>query len=146
MKKTILVATLFLSALSISCSKDDDDSNADPVVGTWQFVQLTASGDEIGITSCQKKDVLEFSSDGTLKMIEHKSTAVNDTENCDKKTETIHKWRVNSTNNYTLIDSSNNKTEVSAAIFVINNVLTIRTEFFNDDNTNGSTSREYKKI
>lgn len=145
MKKIILVATVFLSALSISCSKDDD-GNADPVVGKWQFVQLKGGGDTLEIASCQKKDILEFLSDGTLKIVEHESTTPNDTESCDKITEFSHKWRTNGTNDYSLIDSKNNETEVSAAIFVIKNVLTIRTTFFNDDNTNGSTSREYKKL
>ena len=67
MKKIILVATVFLSALSIACNKDDDGGNdtTDPIVGTWKYTQYLVDGKEKEpLTDCEKKSTYVFNADG----------------------------------------------------------------------------------
>ncbi|WP_103867294.1 lipocalin family protein [Aquimarina sp. I32.4] len=68
MKKVILVATVFLSVLVISCSSDDDaNDTTDPVVGTWKYAQFLVDGkEETPLTDCEKKSSFVFSVDGKV--------------------------------------------------------------------------------
>lgn len=71
MKKVILVATVFLSALSItSCSKDDDAGGQDPIIAKWfNFSEAEIVDGVVGtfteVSACKKKGSIEFKADGT---------------------------------------------------------------------------------
>jgi hypothetical protein len=66
MKKAILTATVFLSALTFSCSSDDDaNDTTDPIVGTWKYTQSLVDGkEEEPLTACDKKSTYIFTVDG----------------------------------------------------------------------------------
>ncbi|WP_271785276.1 lipocalin family protein [Aquimarina algiphila] len=70
MKKVILVATVFLSALSISCSSDDDAAGQDPIIAKWfSFSEADIVDGVVGTavedSACEKRGSLEFKADGT---------------------------------------------------------------------------------
>ncbi|WP_108867396.1 lipocalin family protein [Aquimarina aquimarini] len=73
MKKVILVATVFLSALSISCSSDDDSAGQDPLIGEWNLIARAdivdgkPVADDLG---CELKEPLTFKADGTFSSID----------------------------------------------------------------------------
>ncbi|WP_024770361.1 lipocalin-like domain-containing protein [Aquimarina macrocephali] len=65
MKKVILVTTVFLSALTFSCSSDDDaNDTTDPIVGTWKYTQSLVDGKEESLSACEKKGNYVFATDG----------------------------------------------------------------------------------
>ncbi|WP_024770362.1 hypothetical protein [Aquimarina macrocephali] len=148
MKKTILLATVFLSALYISCSKDDDGGNADPVVGKWQQTEISGSGTS-EITTCQKKETIEFRNDGRLILTVYEASETN-IENCENVITTEYKWLQEATNTYDIIENSGatNEKTFRVSIFVIKGVLTLRSnDIFIEEGANiDQISKKYKQI
>jgi hypothetical protein len=73
MKKVILVATVFLSTLSvISCNKDDDAGGQDPFIGEWKLIARAdiidgkPVADDLG---CELNEPLTIKADGTFSSI-----------------------------------------------------------------------------
>ncbi len=65
MKKAILVATAFLTALTFSCSSDDDGNN-DIVLGKWKLEQTYTNDVSENISDCVKKSTMVFHDSGSL--------------------------------------------------------------------------------
>jgi len=75
MKKVILLVAVFLTSL-ISCSEDDGETN--PIVGKWQILEFIENSETIAANICDKQDILEIRSDGTLSNISFPSTSTTD--------------------------------------------------------------------
>lgn len=57
-------------AVLTSCSKNDDDSEQDPIIGTWLLIEISKVEDGVTIneelTDCDKKNSGSFKADGTF--------------------------------------------------------------------------------
>jgi major membrane immunogen (membrane-anchored lipoprotein) len=68
MKKIILVATVFLSALFISCGSDDDGGSGitqDLIIGKWKLEQTFTDNVSDNISNCEKESIIEYKADGS---------------------------------------------------------------------------------
>ncbi len=118
MKKVILVATVFLSALSISCSSDDDnggqEQEQDPIIAKWfSFSEAEIVNGVVGTavedSDCEKKGTLEFKADGTYVSTPY----IEDQGECIVDGITNGTWKNEGDGKYRFIfDSGNNVTPV----------------------------------
>jgi len=65
MKKVILLVTVLLSTISISCG-NDDDTLQDPIIGKWKIDSFFDNDTFITLSECEKQSIIEHNSDGTF--------------------------------------------------------------------------------
>lgn len=70
MKKLFL---LFVSlSLLTACSSDDDNSEVDPILGTWLIVEVNnPPGSDFTLSDCNKNSTMTFNEDGTATSVFH---------------------------------------------------------------------------
>ncbi len=71
MKKAILLTTVILSTLFISCGSDDDGGPQDPIVGKWQIEARFDGDTEVNISDCEKQDTFDIKADGTYTSVDN---------------------------------------------------------------------------
>lgn len=60
---------LLLSAVYLSCEKEDNHGNLSPdekIIGTWQLSKLVIEGEVIELNACKLKSTEEYFEDGTF--------------------------------------------------------------------------------
>lgn len=92
MKK--LLYLFITSAFLISC-ESDNDTDADPIIGTWQLTSQTENGTEIS-TDCQRKTEITFLENGTTSEIYYYDNGNN---TCDFETDSAN-WENLGNSNY----------------------------------------------
>tara|TARA_A200000113_G_scaffold91109_2_gene81571 strand:- start:1227 stop:1631 length:405 start_codon:yes stop_codon:yes gene_type:complete len=61
------ITTLFIVSLTLtSCSKDDNSTTQDSIIGQWIAKEQLDNGEKILPTDCDKKTELNFKADGSL--------------------------------------------------------------------------------
>ena len=66
MKKVFLIIKLVvILSIIISCSSDDD-SQSDPLVGTWKLIEFTSNGRTTILEGCVTETTYEFKENGTF--------------------------------------------------------------------------------
>ncbi len=67
MKKIIYLFVIVASAITFnSCSSDDDSPEQDKLISKWSLFQEFENGQEIELSDCDKKGILEFKLDGSF--------------------------------------------------------------------------------
>ncbi len=64
LKKVILATLTLLSLVTTSCSSDDENPDADPIVGTWLYTKVIVDGIERPLSDCEIRSVFVFNADG----------------------------------------------------------------------------------
>lgn len=87
MKKFIF---LFLSlAVITACSSDDDNSDQDPIVGSWFIVEVNnIPNSDFTLSECNKSSTMTFNEDGTSTSVFHAQVE----GNCMAGTPTNSTW------------------------------------------------------
>lgn len=134
MKKAILVAALFLSALSISCNKDDDTSN-DVVLGKWKLEQTFTNDQSENISDCKKRTTMEFHDSGTLIIQPHQMIGPEGQEECGVRSTQSGFWKnLGKENKYEFtIGHGDNAQKGTVTIVVEGNKLTKSSTFMEGD-------------
>ena len=64
--KKILLLLLVATFSVVSCSKDDDNSSVDPLIGTWKYYKFFSNEEEFPLDDCEKTSTLKINSNGTF--------------------------------------------------------------------------------
>lgn len=133
MKK--LLCLFIASAILISC-ESNDDTDLDPIIGTWQLQSVVENGDE-QTTECERRTTITFFADGTT----NSKAFYDDGNGCESESDTStwvglenSTYKVDSDDEEVKLNFSQNNTVFTSSI----------SETFN--NTTYTTTITYKKI
>lgn len=135
MKK--LLYLFIASAFLISCESNEDDmSNTDPIIGTWQLESVIEDGEE-QTTSCERRTTLTFLENGVTTA----NSYFNDGNGCESESDSSS-WENIGDSNYR-IDSDDESIKID---FSQNNTVFSSTFSETFDGMTFTTVITYKKI
>jgi len=70
--KKITLLFVAIALVFMSCdSNDDDNSNDDPIIGTWKYFKYIENGVEQQLDLCETEDTLIFTENGNLTSMDY---------------------------------------------------------------------------
>ncbi|WP_298766608.1 lipocalin family protein [uncultured Polaribacter sp.] len=118
MKK--LLYLFIATTLLISCESNEDEedmSNSDPIIGTWQLESAEINDEEFS-TECEKQTTVTFLENGVVNAI----SFFEDNNGCESETETSS-WRKISDSIYRITYDTEDEFEDINLIFSQNNTI-----------------------